>query len=87
VTLNPHHPRVCAVDRTRAQPPDPLTLAARHSADPNVHLVDLTDYFCDRQRCYGVVGRVVVYVDANHLNGEFSRTMAPMIAGAVGVPD
>jgi peptidoglycan/LPS O-acetylase OafA/YrhL len=87
ITLNPHHPRACATSRTKAQPPDPLTLAARQSADPNVHLIDLTDYFCDHQRCYGVVGKVTVYYDANHLNGEFSETLKPMIADALGVPD
>ncbi|HEX3650529.1 MAG TPA: acyltransferase family protein [Pseudonocardiaceae bacterium] len=87
VALNPHHPRVCATDRTKAQPPDPLASAARQSADPNVQLIDLTDYFCDEQRCYGVVGKVAVYYDANHLNGEFSRSLEPIIADAVGVQD
>ncbi len=87
VALNPHNPRVCAINRTVAQPPDPLTLAARHSEDPNVRLIDLTDYFCDQQRCYGVVGKVAVYYDATHLNVEYSLSLEPTIAAAAGVPD
>jgi hypothetical protein len=87
VALNPSNPRACAVDRQVAQPPDPLSLAAKHSTDPDVHLVDLTDYFCDPQKCYGVVGKVAVYFDPNHLNREYSLSLEPMIAAAVGVRD
>ncbi len=47
--------------------------------------MDLTDYFCDERRCYAVVGNVAVYFDANHLNREFSRTLKPMIADALGL--
>lgn len=63
VALNPNNPQVCAVDRNVAQPPDPLSLAAKQSTNPDVHLIDLTDYFCDRKKCYGVVGKVAVYFD------------------------
>jgi peptidoglycan/LPS O-acetylase OafA/YrhL len=87
VALNAHNPLACAIDRTVAQPPDPLTLAAGQSDDPNVRLIDLTNYFCDQQRCYGVVGKVAVYYDANHLNGEYSLSLEPKIAAAAGVPD
>jgi peptidoglycan/LPS O-acetylase OafA/YrhL len=87
VAFNPHNPRACAVKRTVAQPADPLTLAAKRSTDPNVGLIDLTNYFCDRQRCYGVVGKVAVYYDDTHLNVEYSRSLEPKIAAAVGVAD
>jgi peptidoglycan/LPS O-acetylase OafA/YrhL len=87
VALNPHTPLACAVRRTVAQPPDPLTQAARRSKDPRVRLIDLTKYFCDRQRCYGVIGKVAVYYDGTHLNVEYSLSLAPRIAAAIGVPD
>ena len=87
VSLNPHNPAICAVDRVKAQPPDPLSLAAQASSDPGISLIDLTDYFCDQQKCYGVVGHVAVYYDPNHLNLEFSSSLEPMIAAAIGVPD
>jgi hypothetical protein len=83
VALNPVNPTTCAVDRPLAQPPDPLTDVARNTADPNTGYVDLTDYFCDERRCYAVVGNVVVYFDANHMNIDFSRTLRPMIAAAL----
>jgi peptidoglycan/LPS O-acetylase OafA/YrhL len=82
VTLHPDDPLACAVDRAVAQPPDPLVEAAR--ADPTVQVIDLTDYFCDDRRCYAVVGNVAVYFDQNHMNLEFSRSLKPMIATALG---
>jgi peptidoglycan/LPS O-acetylase OafA/YrhL len=79
VVINPAKPLACAVDRSAAQPPDPLAEAARRTSLRDVSLVDLTKYFCDSRRCYAVVGNVVVYFDANHLNREFSRSLKPMI--------
>ncbi|RKT53340.1 acyltransferase family protein [Saccharothrix australiensis] len=85
VGTNPGNPAVCAVDRDRAQPADPLAEAARSTGNTGVTYVDMTDYFCDARKCYGVVGGVVVYFDANHLNREFSRTLRPVIAEALGI--
>jgi hypothetical protein len=34
-----------------------------------------------------VIGNVVVYFDANHLNLVFSRSLRPMIAAVAGLPD
>jgi hypothetical protein len=86
VSLNPRNPRLCAADRVKAQPPDPLAYATKQS-NANVTYVDLTNYFCDARKCYGVVGNVAVYYDANHLNLEFSRSLRPMIATAMGLSD
>jgi peptidoglycan/LPS O-acetylase OafA/YrhL len=85
VVINPADPRACAVDRDAAQPPDPLSEVARTTDNKRVSFADLTDYFCDERRCYAVVGNVAVYFDANHLNREFSRTLKPMIADALGI--
>jgi peptidoglycan/LPS O-acetylase OafA/YrhL len=79
IQLSAADPVRCAVDRSAAAPDDPMVYAARAIKSPGLKLVDLTDYFCDRNRCYSVVGNVVVYYDVNHLNGEFSRLLAPMI--------
>ncbi|MFD2467440.1 acyltransferase family protein [Amycolatopsis silviterrae] len=86
VLLNPDDPRQCAVDRSVAQPPDPLTAAAKASTDPKVRLLDLTDYFCDQRRCYAVIGNVVVYYDPNHLNLDYSLSLDRVIAQAAGIP-
>ncbi|MEO8219374.1 MAG: acyltransferase family protein [Specibacter sp.] len=79
VAMNPTDPLKCAVDRATAHPADPLVGAVAAMADPAVRLIDLTEHFCDAKHCYGVVGNVAVYYDANHLNGVFSRLMAPFI--------
>jgi peptidoglycan/LPS O-acetylase OafA/YrhL len=85
VALNPADPMACAVDRSVAQPPDPLSEAARTTAVPRVTLVDLTRYFCDERKCYAVVGNVAVYYDHDHMNLEFGRSLKPMIAKALGM--
>jgi peptidoglycan/LPS O-acetylase OafA/YrhL len=85
VVLNPDNPLACAVDREVAHPRDPLTEVARRTRVPGVELVDLSDYFCDKRLCYAVVGNVAVYFDHDHMNLEFSRSMKPMIAKAVGL--
>ncbi|HEX7308693.1 acyltransferase family protein [Lentzea sp.] len=84
VTLNPADPVACAVARAEAHPADPLVEVARTTEVPGVSLIDLSEYFCDAARCYSVIGNVVVYFDADHLNGEYSRSLAPMIAKALG---
>ena len=84
VVLNPEDPLACAVDRKVAHPEDPLTEAARRTRVPDVSLIDLSNYFCDRERCYAVVGNVAVYFDSDHMNLEFSRSLKPMIAKAIG---
>ncbi|GAB3456628.1 acyltransferase family protein [Actinophytocola sediminis] len=82
VTLNPTEPLACAVPRAEAHPLDPLTEVARTTQE--VTLVDLSDHFCDAERCYAVVGNVAVYFDGDHLNLEFVRSLKPMLAPAVG---
>ncbi|MFD5826921.1 acyltransferase family protein [Lentzea sp. NPDC060358] len=84
VVLNAASPQTCAVPRAQAHPTDPLVEVARTTKVPGVSLVDLSEYFCDSERCYSVVGNVVVYFDADHVNGEFSRSLAPVIAKALG---
>ncbi|TDV54862.1 acyltransferase family protein [Actinophytocola oryzae] len=84
VTLHESDPAQCAVDRSVAQPPDPLVEAARALDNPAVSVVDLTDRFCDKQKCYAVVGGVAVYFDENHMNLEFARSLRPMLAAALG---
>lgn len=80
VALKPEDPLSCAVDRKKAHPADPLVAAAKAVKSERVKLVDLTDHFCDQNLCYAVVGRMPVYFDPDHLNGEFSTLMAPFIA-------
>jgi peptidoglycan/LPS O-acetylase OafA/YrhL len=79
VLVNPLEPLVCAVDKKVAQPSDPLVVAVKALDSPKVKIVDLTEHFCDRALCYAVVGGIPVYFDADHLNGEFVKLLAPFI--------
>jgi peptidoglycan/LPS O-acetylase OafA/YrhL len=41
--------------------------------------VDITDLFCDADRCHAIIGGVVVYFDAHHLTATYSRTVSPYV--------
>ena len=41
---------------------------------------DLTELFCNADRCPVIVGNTLVYVDLTHLTLEYSRLLAPVIA-------
>ncbi|MCW2562803.1 MAG: acyltransferase, partial [Mycobacterium sp.] len=40
---------------------------------------DLTELFCDADRCPVIVGNTLVYIDAKHVTLEYSRLLAPAI--------
>ncbi|MDQ3740501.1 MAG: hypothetical protein M3389_06105, partial [Actinomycetota bacterium] len=44
------------------------------------HVIDLTDFFCDGERCFPVVGGALVHKDISHLNRVFARTLAPYLS-------
>lgn len=70
--------RACTVPRRVALLPDPAAQAVG-LAGARVHLIDLTRYFCDRSRCYPVVGGAYVYRDNTHLNRVFATTLGPYL--------
>ena len=74
---NSEQPLDCARDRSLAQPPDPLVLAAASAHSDRIFAIDLTDRFCDSDTCYAVVGGVPVYYDADHLNLQYVRMLVP----------
>lgn len=80
VSMNPSEPLRCAVERRVAHPADPLVAAAKSLKSEKIKLVDLSEHFCDEKFCYAVVGNMSVYYDADHLNGEFAKLLAPFIA-------
>jgi peptidoglycan/LPS O-acetylase OafA/YrhL len=82
--LEQHGPdsRECGMTRSQGvdSQPDPQVEAAR-STD-GVHVVDLTDHFCNRQVCPGVLGNVVVYRD-NHLTDTLTLSLARPLTDAL----
>ena len=51
--------------------------------EPRVHLIDLTDRFCDRTTCYPVVGDLIVYGDTSHLTTDYAEALAPYLSERV----
>ena len=72
-------PGECAIEKTVAQPADPLVSAATDADDANVRLLDFTDFFCDVDTCYTVIGGVTVYYDANHINYQYAELLGPVL--------
>ncbi|WP_292765282.1 acyltransferase family protein [Microbacterium sp. UBA3486] len=83
VLLNSSDPVACARPRAEAQPADPVLMAGAAERSDSITVLDLTDRFCDAERCYAVIGGVPVYYDADHLNLEYVRMLAPEIAAAI----
>jgi SGNH domain (fused to AT3 domains) len=73
----------CAVSRSSALDPDPILAAARETRSRRTSIVDLTRFFCDRARCYPVIGGVLAFKDSTHLTPVFAETLAPFLLRAV----
>ncbi|KIL50855.1 acyltransferase family protein [Jeotgalibacillus campisalis] len=75
---NPENPEECKEDRDEViRDPSPYSLV--ESFPDNVTTMDLTDYFCDEDYCYYVVGNIITHFDSNHITATFSRTFAPIM--------
>ena len=84
LSTNVGNPIACARPRSEAVQPDAMTVAAQQVSSNLVQLVDLSDQFCDRSRCYAAVGGAIVYADTNHITTQFSRSLAPFLLKAIG---
>ncbi|MFE6734190.1 acyltransferase family protein [Microbacterium sp. NPDC057650] len=83
LVLNRNAPLACAVPAEDANPPDPYLLAADRIHDARVRAFDASPYFCAEGRCYAAVGGIATYYDADHLNLDYVRRLAPMLAAVV----
>lgn len=50
-------------------------------------LLDFSDMFCRDGRCPPVIGNVFVYRDSHHVTASYVRTLAPMLAQRLGMPE
>ncbi len=85
VLVHAADPLACAAPRGEAQPRDPYLVAAAQANIPGIRAFDADPYFCDADSCYAVIGGVVVYYDADHLNLDYVRRLAPPLAQAMGI--
>ncbi len=47
------------------------------------HVFDTTDYFCDEEYCYPIIGNTIAYFDNNHITASLSRTFYPIFEDAL----
>lgn len=74
----------CAIPRDEALDPDPQVAAAQVGGDLRVRVVDLTERFCDEDRCFPVIGGALVHRDQDHINPVFGATLAPALNDELG---
>jgi hypothetical protein len=79
----------CAQPRETSLLRDAATVGAKRLGDRRFRAIDLSDLMCDEQRCFPVVGGVLVFKDGHHLTRAFSGTLAPMLTRRVArvLPD
>ncbi len=73
----------CARPRERALLTDEAAVAAERTDSERVKLVDLSDFMCDDEHCFPVVGGALVIKDIGHLTRTFSRSLGPFLGRAI----
>jgi hypothetical protein len=66
---------ICARRRSKALHHDPQVTAAHRTKSKRVHVLDMTNFFCDDAHCYPVVGGALVHKDTNHITAIFAKTL------------
>jgi hypothetical protein len=72
----------CALPRDQVLAPDPFVEAAQQLGGPRFAVIDLTDFFCDPDRCYPVIGGALVYKDISHMTTAFGTSLGPYLESA-----
>src|SRR3954462_8118997 len=72
----------CTLPRADVLPPDPGVEAAQQLGPPRFQVIDLSDYFCDVDRCHPVVGGALVYKDISHMTTVFGTSLGPYLTSA-----
>ena len=73
---------VCAQPKGDVLPPDPGVQAAQQLGGPRFQVIDLTDFFCDIDRCFPVIGGALVYKDISHMTTVFGTSLGPYLRNA-----
>jgi hypothetical protein len=72
----------CAQPRDQVLAPDPFVEAAQQLGGPRFGVIDLTNFFCDPDRCFPVVGGALVYKDISHMTTAFGTSLGPYLESA-----
>ena len=76
-------PKDCTLPRTEAFLFDPQIQAVERLNNELVTLVKFDDVYCDKTKCFSVIGIAIVYRDANHLTSTFTRTLARFLSPSI----
>jgi hypothetical protein len=71
--------RECSVRRAGAIDRDMAAVAAARLRSARVTTIDLNRFFCDRRRCYPVIGGALVFKDTTHVLEPFMRSLTPYV--------
>ncbi|MGD7046328.1 acyltransferase family protein [Jeotgalibacillus proteolyticus] len=71
-------PENCSIKRADALS-DTLPWDNTENVPDNVFFADLSEFFCDEEECFPVIGNVLVYRDHHHLTATYAETMAPAL--------
>jgi peptidoglycan/LPS O-acetylase OafA/YrhL len=71
--------RRCTVPRAQATLRDPAVVAAARMRSRRVQSVDMMRFFCDRRRCYPVIGGALVYRNIDHITDVYATTLGPFL--------
>jgi len=77
----------CARSRKHALSRDPAASAASRMRSPRVKSIDMTSYFCNRRKCFPVIGGALVYKDLTHLTDVFVSSLGPYIVRKISALD
>lgn len=69
----------CALARPFAVSWDPAVSTVRRLQATRYRFADLTDFFCDGQRCFPVIGGALAYRDKDHMTVRFSQSLGPYL--------
>ena len=75
--------RACSFKRSDAVWRDPVEAAVLAGEEPDVSIIDLTNYLCPRALCPAVRGGVVFYRDSTHITATLARVLQPAMAAAL----
>jgi len=62
---------------------DPLIAAAKKNI--KVKFVDMSPYICPENKCYPVIGNVLVWRDNNHLTRTYSESLSEILYSEIGL--
>ncbi len=83
LAANPENRLACASGREVALAGRVLAQAVASADHPQIHLLDMTHYFCDTDTCHTVVGDLIVYRDSNHISAGFAIALVPYLLDAI----